>query len=334
MMRASRLLTALLLFAVARTGSGEAQETHLQTFDGRFGQVIVEVDSTAIYFADPLRVRYQVEALTGTAVTLPTVTETLGPFRVVERQASGPVSTADDMVLRRREFVLEANEAGTLFVPSLTFIFEGEEGGPSQILTEPISVLVTAIVPDSADLTEPRDIAQPLRAEFVPPSTDPSYGWVWWALAVALFIASLTVVLRRMLWRARPLGEDDRFTSHHIAQTALDRLRRRNLLEQDQFDAFYVILSGILRWYLEHRFEMKAPYRTTEETAAQARSNAPVSDHANWLVAVLRQSDAVKFARRQPTRDEATEMLEAIDRFVADTADNTVLTHAPPPLGA
>lgn len=336
-MRAYRIAGAVFFVAGTLSAYAGAQETFVQTYDGDIGQVIVEADSTEIYFADQLRVRYQVEAPSDTTVTFPTVADTLGPFRVVEHQASGPVSTGDSALLWRREFVLEANESGALSVPPFAFSFQGGEAGADgmseHIRTQPIAVLVTAVVPDGADLTEPRDIARPLRAEPEIPDENISLGWIWWAAAVVAAIVVLEAILLWTRRRVRPTSDDGRRPIHEIARKALDRLRHGDFLDQHQFDTFYVALSGILRWYLQHRFGVEAPYRTTEEVVARARSDGLVSDHAPWLDAILQHSDAVKFARRQPTRDEATEVLDAIDNFVDRTADGTVLAPADTPLG-
>ena len=53
--------------------------------------------------------------------------------------------------------------------------------------------------------------------------------------------------------------------------TALNRLRAQGLIEQGQFEDYYVQLSSIVRHYLEDRFHLRAPEMTTEEFLHDAR---------------------------------------------------------------
>jgi len=342
------LWTVALLFGPTAALPAE-QETYQRTYTDDAGRVIVEADAGRLHFTDRLRLRLQVVAPIETTVTFPPVSETLGPFRIVERQVSNPLATGEHDQLWRQEFVLEPDEAGDLLVPSLVFSLQPAEPNagspcappddcdqtsgsgappPRQIHTEPIPVSVIAAVPDGADLTVPRDIAPPLRAEPADPSEDPPHGWIWWLAAVAAGVGGLAAIALRARRRRSPPSLGHPRPSHELALEALARLRHRGLLDQKRFDEFYVALSGVLRRYLQYRFGLSAPYRTTEEVGASLRVGGPISNHAAWLDAVLRQSDAVKFARHRPTRDEAIDALDTIVVFLQRTADSTVLAPA------
>jgi hypothetical protein len=77
----------------------------------------------------------------------------------------------------------------------------------------------------------------------------------------------------------------------------------------------------VVRTYLEERFELHAPDRTTEEFLAELRSGSTLRpDHKALLEEFLSRCDLVKFARFEPTQDELRALLDAALRFIDETA--------------
>ena len=93
-----------------------------------------------------------------------------------------------------------------------------------------------------------------------------------------------------------------------------------NLVEQGQAKLFYLRLSNILRHYIEDRFELQAPERTTEEFLADLRDAQAFDPRQTELLEeFLVHCDMVKFAEHQPTRDEVDGAVNACAQFVAET---------------
>lgn len=106
-------------------------------------------------------------------------------------------------------------------------------------------------------------------------------------------------------------------------EVAYDRLRdldSRHLPRSGQYEPYYVELSAVLRTYIEARFTLHAPERTTQEFLAEASSSGLMSDaHQKLLAGFLRHCDRVKFAQFQPTIDEMDRSLALALQFVDDT---------------
>src|SRR5207247_5345081 len=101
---------------------------------------------------------------------------------------------------------------------------------------------------------------------------------------------------------------------------ALERLRRRGLVEAGAMKDYYSELSAIVRTYLEQRFEIRAPEMTTEEfLLASARGGRLVGPHRALLGEFLKDSDLVKFARHLPTVADGERAWAAARRFVDET---------------
>lgn len=146
----------------------------------------------------------------------------------------------------------------------------------------------------------------------------------WWAAAlaaVALVALVLGLVTARILRRPRTI-------LHHpppeppdvIALRALRRLKERGLIERAEIEPFYVELTGIARRYLENRFGLRAPERTTEEFIREASGSGLLSPaHQSLVRDFLEQSDLVKFARVAPGVPEMNSAFGSAEKLVVET---------------
>ena len=111
-----------------------------------------------------------------------------------------------------------------------------------------------------------------------------------------------------------------RRSAYDLALTRLDRLTTLPYAKTDQIDIFFVELSAIVRWYMENRFELRAPESTTEEClVVMSRSPDLTSDHQTLLCDFLRRADLVKFANFIPAEEDIIVSVNAARRFLEET---------------
>jgi len=102
-----------------------------------------------------------------------------------------------------------------------------------------------------------------------------------------------------------------------------------------EIDAFYVGVSQVLRVYLEDRFGLHAPERTTEEFLHDLDGSTQlVRDHGQELRRFLSQCDLVKFARFVPTDADHQTTYGLAESFVESTRVDRVTNAAPELAGA
>ena len=90
-------------------------------------------------------------------------------------------------------------------------------------------------------------------------------------------------------------------------------------------DAWYVELSGIVRAYVEGRFDVCAPRLTTEEFFELARRSDVLGDEEKHLIhKLLERADRVKFTHFVPEPEETSQMLADARRFVEETRCSVV----------
>lgn len=106
----------------------------------------------------------------------------------------------------------------------------------------------------------------------------------------------------------------------HVAIEALDRLRLSLPRSAEEVLVFVVAVSDVLRTYIEGRFAVHAPARTTEEFLLEAAAaDGGLAERTEGLEGFLTQCDLVKYARHRPAPEEAVTMLDHAGSFVEET---------------
>lgn len=160
-----------------------------------------------------------------------------------------------------------------------------------------------------------------------PPVDIPLGPWPWIIGALALSLLGLLVWLwLRRQRRIRPAAPAVVVPAHVRAKQKLDQAL--GLISDPRL--FCIAVSDATRVYLEERFELRAPDRTTEEFLLELqRTNHLFPDQKTTLGQFLEQCDLVKFARSEPTETELRALHRIADRLVDETIP-TVATSPEP----
>ena len=143
--------------------------------------------------------------------------------------------------------------------------------------------------------------------------------WVLWLFvaAAALVVAGVTAwfVRRRLARRSEELAPPP--PPPHVV--AWERLQRALGLIHEA-ERFCVEVSHIIRVYLEERFNLHAPDRTTEEFLFELQTSKRLAnEHKQLLADFLGECDMVKFAKAEPPEQELRGLHEAASRLVGET---------------
>lgn len=256
----------------------------------------------------------------------PASEEKLGGFKVVEAHRDPPRLLPGGRVATVKRYLLEPFLAGAYLLPPLqvsSWPREKEEAAPEEVATEEVPVSVRSLLaaeekePAVGDILPP--VAQPLE-----PSLLAAYVAGAAALLLALFF------LWRW-WRGRPAKSAPPPPPPHLrAYQALDLLLASELLARGEVKPFHFAVSDILRHYIEERFALQAPERTTEEFLADLGRLADQPGlirhpHRLLLREFLTHCDLVKFAEHHPGETEITRMVALCRQFIAETEPAEVL---------
>lgn len=148
--------------------------------------------------------------------------------------------------------------------------------------------------------------------------------WRWWLLwpLVALLAIAALVAWSVLRLRRRPRDEPaaTALPPHVRALRELARLRTLPRITRDQIEQFHVEISAVLRRYVEERFGLHAPERTTEEFLAEAETDVRLAgEQRASLRGFLAQCDLVKFARAVPDHAAQQALFDTAEQFVETT---------------
>jgi hypothetical protein len=180
-------------------------------------------------------------------------------------------------------------------------------------VTDPISIEVSSLLGEQKAGLKIADLEGVLT---IP--VQPSYGWIWGLLAAGFIVAFLFWIR----WRGRQARELIRIfrPAHEIAYDRLRSLVSQDLVGAGKVKEFYERISDILRHYIEHRFNLKAPERTTEEFLMELTSvqvlNPPDQER---LGEFLQHCDLVKFAKYTPTTEQIQKTFDLVKDFIETT---------------
>jgi hypothetical protein len=282
-------------------------------------ELTVAIDSDRIEVGSPLTVELIATAHPDATVTTPLVDiaddAMLGGFHVLDAQQRPDYPGVDGQRVWSQTLILDTFTPGTLELPAFTVSFEDRRGDitvAGQLTTDTWPITITSVIGDAADTAALRDI----RGHIGVPTND----WIIWASVGSGLALLLLGLLARRWSRLHAASEEPELSPHELARKQLDELEAEGLLEQHSYQTFYFRLSDILRHYIEGRFGMRAPKKTTPEFLTDLKTCAIFEhDQQTNLSHFMRCSDMVKFALHEPPVEEGREAMQLARVFVKDT---------------
>lgn len=303
-------------------GSQEESQGLAKSYTRGPVSVRVTVDRKEITIADRLKLSIQAEHSEEYEIELPKFGEKLDQFGIVDYETLPPKLIGKDKILVEKAYVLEPFLSGDYKIPPMKVQFwkKGEEdSGKHEIETEELSITVGSLLPE--DISEMADIAPPKSLPRGPLSR-------LWPMVPAFCVLVLAVVAVAVRARRRSstLAEAARIQAHELAFRELEKLIAEDLIGSGEIKLFFFRISDILRHYIENRFGLHAPERTTEEFLAELGSSSLVGaaealrpQHGELLCRFLTLCDLVKFAEHAPGTEEVQQVFDTCKGFILET---------------
>ncbi len=284
-------------------------------------EVFVRLTPEAPLIGDLLDLEIEARAEEGVELLMPEFGEALDRFLILDFGSREDVDP-EGRTRAIQRYLLEPPASGELSIPPLLVEFvdrrpgavSAPEGADAyELLTERIEFEVASVLPSGAT-PELRPPLPPL-ATLGPPLLR-RWGWL---SAAGLLLGAAALALWAWL-RASALRVQR--SAYEIARAELDRLLSGLRPAPAELDAFYVALSGIVRRYLERRFNLRSPELTTEEFFLVASESPDLSEELRSLLhELLSRADLVKFAGHRPGSSEVDDSLAAAGRVLEETGE-------------
>ncbi len=316
------LLSCGIFFACAdcrKENAGKSEKTEFD-IDKEYSRgpltAHVRVNKAKINIAQTILLELEAAIEPGYELKMPTVEKVLENFGIVDWDNLGDKLDENNNVLKRYRYRLEPFLSGTYPIPAFTFEFydvNSTEDKKYELATEPIDIEVASLLGEQKAELKIADIEgvveMPAKA---------SYWWIWALCIVAIAAGVVTwFILRR-----KKTKEIIRIfkPAHEIAYNRLRALVGQKLVEAGKIKEFYEQISDILRHYIEHRFDLHAPERTTEEFLAELPATNVLSEaDQERLAEFLTHCDLVKFAKYNPTSEQIQKTFDLVKNFIETT---------------
>jgi hypothetical protein len=315
-----RAFAVTLVSLVLLSGIADAVEQ-----ESRLGPVtaVVRLEPEALVIGDSMTLRIEVLAEEGIEVLMPEFGEALERFGIIDfvpREGLEP----DGRTRFSQRYTLQSPRSGEHTLPAILIEFvdrrPGQDPAPEgldayELLTEPIRFDVASVVLDEDDL----EMHPPLGA--LPPRGGVRENpWFWLAGVLGCLLAVSPFAYRA--W-ARLRSRAAVRSAFELARSELDALLAGPRPTGDRIDGFFVELSGIMRRYLERRFQLRSPELTTERFLEVVSGSPDLGDaHQLLLRDFLSQSDLVKFAHVIPDAKAINDAVDAVTSFIEETRDD------------
>ena len=306
----------LLLLAGCRqaTKAPSAEPLVKEKADGNVTVRLI-VENPDVTLDDDVMLRVEAECPEGVNVELPDLKhDVFDAFELDASKITEKKLTAQGTMLFSRVYGLEPLNEGEAKIDS--FIIKVTENGETRDIDTPELML---------DIKPGEDLGEGLaedELELMAVRSPWQKGWILWSAGgvVALVIASLLV------WRLRRREKavaEVRKSPLETALAALEQLEKDDLVAKGELKEYYGRVSSILREYVEGRYGLQAPERTTEEFMEDLRRDSGTlsKEQKSLLEKFLMHCDLVKFAKFEPSVDEVRATFESCKDFVVAAGD-------------
>ena len=288
----------------------------------------VHTSPDSLTVGDPLLLEIRVDAPHGMQVSFPDALPAGGPADLLQRtvlepgapdprgkqSAAGAPAAAAGFDRWTARYSLAVFGSGDVALPPWKMVVK-QDSLFAVASTDSIRVTLSSVLDDSLAAAKIRDLK--------PQANLPLAQWPWWvggAVLVLLALAFAWWLRRRRRPRAAILPMVRRRPADEVALEALRRLETRRLPVDGKFKEYYVAVSEILRRYLEDGFGVAALEETTEELLYDLGRHGFDRELLNRVRSMSETSDLVKFAKYEPTIEDAVRELDRVRDFVTTTA--------------
>ncbi|MGV8075103.1 MAG: hypothetical protein AB2L11_11170 [Syntrophobacteraceae bacterium] len=288
--------------------------------------VRVSVDKDSMSIAESVVLTIEAEIEEGYEVELPKFGEKLDEFGIKDYRDDPPRLTPEGKIVSRKIYTLDPFLSGDYTISPLQVKFrkKADAGGSQEheLSTEEITIKVTSLL--EQDQKEPA--LNPIKGPVDLPRGPVSSLHILLGVGAIAIVAGGVFLFFRQKRTAKRRNAAPPIPAHELAYRQLQEILDEKLIERREIKLFFSKVSDVLRGYIENRFGIHAPRRTTEEFLSDISLVAPFSvEHRRLLSEFLSNCDLVKFAEHAPSQGEVGMAVDACKNFIEATRGDAVM---------
>ena len=278
--------------------------------------VSASVDKARATIGDKINYKITVDFPENVEVFFPETKDKVGGLAVKDFAVSD-IERDNGRITRELSYVLETYKASSYIIPAFDIKYKEKLKSEAEVAKTPeiFIEVVTMLDPDASDV---RGIKPPV-------SLNKRYFKLYIIIAIIFGVLLLAAVVLHYIYHRKQRETEsipEPLSAHQIAYNDLESLKAMNLISKGQIKEYYYRLSDIVRHYIENRFKLMAPERTTEEFLAEMTVTDRLTGvHKELVGNFLEHCDMVKFAAYGPDSREIENSFSSAKKLVDETRE-------------
>ncbi|MGR3178365.1 MAG: hypothetical protein ACUZ8E_09955 [Candidatus Anammoxibacter sp.] len=274
------------------------------------------VDRSEISIGDKIRFTIAIEYDPDVEISFPEFGEKLADFTIKDFGRTEPEKLKTGKFKQEEWYVLDTFLTGSYVIPKLTIRYKNTNEDLSEIETNEIFVEVKSVINEGDTAEDIREIKDPVNISV-------SYYTIYLILGGVfglLVIAGGLIYYFRQRKSTTQVATPPQPPAHEIAYKELRKLTEQDLIAKGKTKEYFYRLSNIVRCYIENRFALMAPERTTEEFLTEMTDREIMEmEHKRLIRKFLEQCDLVKFAKYGPDNEEIDGAYNSAKKLIDET---------------
>jgi len=280
--------------------------------------VSANVDKARATIGDKINYKITVDFPENIEVFFPETKDKVGGLVVKDFDVTDIEKDKDKgRITREFSYTLETYKTGSYIIPASDIKYKEKLKSEVEVAKTP-EIFIEVVTTLDEDASDVRGIKPPV-------SLDKNYFRLYIIIAIAFGVIALVAIVLHYIYHRKHREIEsipEPLPSHQIAYNELESLRAMDLISKGQIKEYYYRLSNIVRHYIENRFKLMAPERTTEEFLAEmVVTDKLTGDHKELVGNFLEHCDMVKFAEYGPDSQEIENSFNSAKKLVDETRE-------------
>ncbi len=310
------ILIFIVFVYVKETCIVQAQDVLKEEDSKQLVSVNANVDKAMATIGDEINYKITVDFSEKIEVLFPETKEKVGDLTVKDFDVTD-IEKEEGWITRELSYVLETYKTGSYIIPAFDIKYKEKLKDDVMVAKTPEIFIEVATTLD-ADASDVRDIAPPVVLH-------KNYFRLYIIIAIVFGVLALAALILHYIYNRKNRETEsipEPLSAHQIAYNELESLNAMDLITKGQIKEYYYRLSNIVRHYIENRFKLMAPERTTEEFLAEMIVTEKLAeDHKTLVGDFLEHCDMVKFAAYGPDSREIENSFNSAKRLVDETKE-------------
>ncbi len=278
--------------------------------------VNANVDKARATIGDKINYKITVDFSENIEVFFPETKDKVGGLAVKDFAVSD-IEKEKGRITREFKYVLETYKTGSYIIPAFDIKYK-EKLKPEEEVAKTPEIFIEVVTTLDENASDVRGIKPPV-------ALDKNYFRLYIIIAIVFGVLLLVAVVLHFIYRRKHREVEaipEPLSAHQIAYNDLERLSALDLISKGQIKEYYYRLSNIVRHYIENRFNLMAPERTTEEFLTEMMvTDRLTGDHKELVGNFLEHCDMVKFAAYGPDGREIENSFNSAKKLVDETRE-------------